>query len=124
MTEKTIICITCPIGCDVTVRGESGKITSIEGNECKRGEEYVSNEYLDPRRVLTTVVKAEGCRLPVISVRTDKPIPKDKMLDCVDTLRNVVARGDMRIGDVLVENILGTGANIILTKNLREYDSE
>jgi len=120
MTEKTITCITCPIGCNVTVRGRGGRITSIEGNKCKRGEEYVSNEYLDPRRVLTTVVKSEGCRLPVISVRTDKPIPKDKILNCVEELRTIVAKGDMRIGDVLVENILGTGANIIVTKNMRE----
>jgi len=117
ITEKHITCITCPLGCDITVRGEEGLITEILGSGCKRGEEYAANEYLDPKRMLTTVVKAEGYRLPVVSVRTDRPVPKDKILECMEILRSIVVTGEIKIGNVIVENILDTGANIIITNN-------
>ena len=117
MTTKTVKCIVCPVGCDIAVRGEGADIEDISGNTCSRGEQYARDEFTDPRRMLTSVVKAEGYRLPVVSVRTDKPIPKNRIFDCMEALSGMTAKAPFAIGDVLAENILGTGANIIITKN-------
>ena len=113
---KIIKCITCPIGYDITVNAENDVIREISGNECKLGVEYAKNEYLAPKRLLTSVVKAEDFRLPVVSVRTDKPIPKHLLFDCMEVLRGVTAKAPFAIGDILVKNILGTDANVIITK--------
>jgi len=116
MMTKTIKCITCPIGCDITVTAEGGTILETSGNECKRGEEYASNEFLAPKRILTSVVKAEDYRLPVVSVRTSKAIPKHLMFECMEILRGITAKAPFMPGDVLVSNVLGTDADIIITK--------
>ena len=109
-------CITCPIGCDISISLENDVIQMIKGNECKRGEEYIRNEILEPKRILTSVVKAKGYRLPVVSVRTDKPIPKQLLFNCMEALHDITAKAPFAIGDVLVKNILNTNANIIITK--------
>jgi len=118
MTEeiRSITCIACPLGCEISVQGDNGKITEISGNKCKHGLKYARSEYLNPKRILTTVVRAEGCTLPVISVRTDKPVPKDKIFDCMEYLKSVTAKKGMKIGTVLVKDILGTGADVVVTK--------
>jgi len=114
--NRSITCIMCPLGCDISVQGDKDIITEISGNKCKHGQKYARSEYLDPKRILTTVVKAKGCTLPVVSVRTDKPVPKDKIFDCIEYLRSVTAEKGMKTGTVLVKDILGTGADVILTK--------
>lgn len=113
---KNVKCIVCPIGCDIIVQGKEGVVTDISGNECKRGETYARDEFLCPKRLLSTVIKAEGYRLHVVSVRTDAPIPKDRLFDCMEHLRGLTARAPFKVGQVVVENILDTGANIIITK--------
>ena len=115
--RKVIKCISCPIGCDITISANSGIITEISGNDCKRGEEYARNEFLNPKRFLTTVVKAENFYLPLVSVRTDRPIQKEKLLDCMEVLRRIKITAPFTIGQIVIENILDTGANIIITKS-------
>ena len=115
MNEKTITCIVCPSSCMITVKGSDKKIESIEGNLCKRGGEYAEAEYLHPERNLTAIVKANGFKTPVISVRTSKPIPKEMQMECMELIRNVVVDPPFAIGRVIEENILGTGADLILT---------
>lgn len=115
MDEKIITCIICPSSCQITVKGEAGKIESIEGYACKRGEIYAEAEYLHPERNLTAIVKAKDYKTPIISVRTSKPIPKDMQKECMEIIRDVVVEPPYHIGKVVVENILGTGADIILT---------
>ena len=113
--ERKICCIVCPNSCIITVKGDGKQIESMEGYQCKRGQEYAENEYLAPKRMLTTTVKAEGYKLPTISVRSEAPLPKERILDCMEVLRHTVAQGPFDVGKVVVENILGTGVNIILT---------
>ncbi|MGI6211848.1 MAG: DUF1667 domain-containing protein [Anaerovoracaceae bacterium] len=115
MVEKEIICITCPAGCRIKVKSENGEIVEISGHTCKRGEEYARNEFLDPRRTLTSVVKANGYTCPVISVRSSEPIPKDKMLEAMDVIRKTEAEPPFYVGKVVISDILGTGADIILS---------
>ena len=115
MDEKIITCIICPSSCRITVKGEGDTIDSVEGFLCKRGEEYAKAEFLHPERNLTAIVKAENYKTPVVSVRTSKPIPKDKQMECMEIIRNIVVQPPFAVGKVVYENILGTGADIILT---------
>ncbi len=114
MTEREICCVVCPMGCEITVREEGGAL-SVSGQGCPRGEAYAKNEYTAPARTLTTTVKAEGYSTPVIPVRSSKPIPRERLLDCVEVLRGVCVTAPFTIGRGVVDNILGTGADIILT---------
>lgn len=115
MSKKIITCIVCPAGCKISVKGTDKEIDSVEGYMCKRGLEYAKNEFLDPVRNLTATVKAIDYKSPVISVRTSKPIPKDMQMECMEVIKKLVAVPPYKIGKVVCENILGTGADIILT---------
>ncbi len=114
--QKTFTCIICPIGCEITVTATGDTIEKIEGNECKRGIQYVTDEFLNPKRILTTTVKIEGASLPVASVRSDKALPKDKIFDCMEVLKKTKVKAPVKMGQVVVENILDTGVNIIITR--------
>jgi CxxC motif-containing protein len=114
--KKKIVCIICPMGCEITVTGKEGVIDKIEGNQCARGEAYAKEEFLDPKRILTTTVKAQGYTLPVLSVRSSKPIPKRLLAECMDILKKVKIKHPVTMGQVVVENILDTGVDIIATK--------
>lgn len=115
MIEKTITCIICPSSCQITVKGTEDSVESIEGFACKRGEEYAKTEYLNPVRNLTAIVKAKDYKTPVVSVRTSKPIPKDMQMECMEIIRQVEVGPPFEIGRVVIENIMGTGSDIVLT---------
>jgi CxxC motif-containing protein len=113
--KKEIICVICPSSCHVTVEGENGTITEMTGFSCRNGETYARDEFLAPKRTLTSTVKAIGYAAPVIPVRSTKPIPKELLLECMKRINEVQAEAPFVIGKVVIENILNTGTNIIIT---------
>lgn len=110
--DKNFICILCPRGCRIKV-DEAGNIT---GNFCKRGAGYVQTEMTSPTRVVTSTVKTIFPELPRVSVKTDNPIPKGMISEIMDEINKTVIEKPMAIGDIVIENILDTGSNIVLTK--------
>ena len=114
-TEKQIICITCPQGCLVTVRGDdrTGEIDSVEGNSCPRGRAYAENEFCHPLRILTSSVKVEGGDVPLIPVRTRTAIPKELLFRGMEEIRKLTVKGAVACGDVIVSDFLGTGVDLI-----------
>ncbi len=114
--EKKLTCIICPLGCEISVELNSdnnNEIISISGNTCKRGEEYAYNECTCPKRTLTTTVAtADGA---VIPVRTNSPIPKESIFECMEIINNLKIVLPISVGDVIISNIAGTGADIIAT---------
>jgi CxxC motif-containing protein len=115
---RVITCIICPVGCIAKVTIENGKITEIEGLECPRGEEYVRRELEAPVRDFFTTVRINGAAIPVLPVRSTQPIPKDKILDCVLELANVVVAAPVEAGEIIVRNPLGLEVDIIATRDL------
>ncbi len=113
--KQTVTCIICPIGCEIKVTGKGKDIDKVEGYECKKGIQYAIDEFIDPRRILTTTVKIKGSRLPVIPVRSDKPLPKNLLFRCMDILKEVIVEAPTEMGQIVFENILNTGVNIITT---------
>ena len=116
--KKEIICTVCPRGCAVTVEGTEKEIKSIEGYSCKRGVEFAKSEFTNPVRILTTLVKIEGVENELLPVRSDKPIPKDKIFDCMEIIKKSVAKLPKKRYDVIVSDICGLGVNIVATKDI------
>lgn len=110
---KELICITCPKGCHLKVNEETFEVT---GNGCEKGAEYGKNEIKNPVRVLTSIVKTVDER--VCSVKTDKAIPKGKIFEIMDTLKEIKLDLPVSIGDVVIENVCDTGANWVVTKDM------
>lgn len=122
METREMTCICCPLGCSLTATKEiSGEIT-VTGNTCPRGEEYARTEWLDPRRVVTTTVVVTGQKEgeeAMVSVKTKEPIPKDKISDCIRVLASVTLKAPVHIGDVVMDNVVGTGVAVVATKDIR-----
>lgn len=118
MAEQEIICIGCPLGCHVLLRvSEKGEIESLTGNECKEGKEYVTAEFRSPVRIFSTTILIEGGD-HLLPVRTDKPIHKNKLKELMRAVSKVRVNPPVKMGEVLIYNILGTGANLIATGSL------
>lgn len=121
--KKEIICIGCPMGCYLTVDYVGTKTQSVSGNRCKVGQDYAQKEISNPERTLTTTVKVKNGLLPLVSIRTNKPIPKSKLLDTMNELASVEVEAPIRIGDIIVKDILGMGADVVASKNVSKRKS-
>lgn len=116
--EKIITCTVCPQGCEVRVIGQGGAIESIEGYNCKRGKKFATDEFTLPMRIFTSTVKLEHGDEPLLPVRSDALVPKERLLDCMEVIRNTTVKTPVKLGDILVPDILGLGCNIVACKSV------
>ena len=116
--KKHFVCVVCPIGCEIDVVHDGSKIISMEGNKCEKSEEFVSQELIEPMRILTTTVRVQGSRWPVIPVRTDKAVPKRLFPRIMKQLRRIKLQAPVNMLDVVVRDIAGMGANVIATRTM------
>ena len=110
-----LVCIQCPRGCMLTVTKEADQ-WYVAGNTCARGPVYAIQEVTDPMRIITALMRLEGTEKPV-SVKTDRPVPKEKMMACVKAMYSVRPPAPVYCGDILIENLCGTGANVVATRD-------
>lgn len=118
MEKRNLTCIGCPMGCAIEVEMNGKEVVSIKGNTCKKGAEYAAKEVTAPTRIVTTTVRVKGGTMPVVSVKTAQDIPKGKIFECVRALRDVCVKAPVKIGDVVFEDVAGTGVNVIATANI------
>ena len=118
MESKTLTCICCPMGCQITVETNGSEIINLTGNTCKRGDTYARREITSPSRTVTSTVRVTGGTLPAVSVKTRSDIPKDKIFECIRCLKDVSVKAPVHIGEVNLSNAAGTGVDIIATKNV------
>lgn len=117
MEQIHLTCIRCPRGCQLEVEIEGGRILSLAGNACKRGEIYARAEATNPLRIATSSVPVTGSKLArMVSVKTAGDIPKAKVLEAVESLRGVTVEAPIAIGDVIVRDAAGTGVDFIATR--------
>lgn len=114
--KRELTCIVCPIGCQLSVTLENGTVTEVTGNTCPRGKQYAIDECTNPVRTITTTARTTNGG--VIPVKTDKPIPKDLMFACMREIDSSTVSLPAHIGDAVIENLLGTGANVVVTANM------
>ncbi|MBC2850745.1 DUF1667 domain-containing protein [Cetobacterium sp. 8H] len=113
---KEMICILCPVGCHLTIDIENNY--KVTGNSCPKGEVYGKEELIAPKRVVTSIIRVEGGIHHMVPVKTDKPIPKELIFDCMNLLKDIKIKSPRKVGDVILENILGTDSNIVLTRDI------
>ncbi len=113
---KELICIVCPKGCHLTV--DENNDYAVSGNTCKRGEVYGKEELRNPVRVLTSTVCISGSMLPRVPVKTTTAIPKGKLFEAMKVIDELYFEAPVACGDVLLSDILGTGVDIVATRDM------
>jgi len=113
---KQFTCIECPKGCRLSVAISDGKVTEISGNKCPKGAIYARSEIENPMRSFTSSVLTQGLSLKMLSVRTDRPIPRSKIFGAMAEIKKIVVRQPVSAGDVIVENFFGLNVHLIATQ--------
>ena len=119
METRNLTCIGCPLGCSLSVQIENEQVVSVSGNTCPRGDAYARKEVTNPTRIVTSTVRVAGANGGMVSCKTQEDIPRNMIFDVVNALKDVEVNPPVRIGDVLVENVAGTGVNVVATKNMK-----
>ena len=115
--KRDLTCVACPLGCAITVEYDETGVLSVTGNTCKRGDAYARSEIVNPTRSLATSVKVNGGIYPVVPVKSNKPIPKSMIFDCMKAINSVTVEAPVKLGQVIIPNILDTGADIVATNH-------
>lgn len=120
MEKKNLTCIGCPLGCAIMAAPTADGTYEITGYTCKRGLEYAKKELTHPERTVTSTVRVSGGVSNVVSVRTSTDVPKDRIWDVMRVINAVVVKAPVKMGDVLLENIAGTGVALTATKTVEK----
>ncbi len=118
MEKRSLICIGCPMGCPLTVEIQDNGEVMVSGNTCPRGAAYGKKEVTNPTRIVTSSVRVENGNLGMVSCKTSCDIPKGKIFDVVRALKDISVPAPVTIGQVLVQQVAGTEADIVATKNV------
>ena len=112
---RKMICIVCPRGCAITVDEDNDY--EVTGNACPRGVTYGRKEVIAPSRTLTTTVRLKGGNLPLVPVQSKTELPKECLADAMHYLNTLTLEAPVKRGTVVCENILGTGVDILVTRD-------
>lgn len=112
-----IICVTCPQGCLLKVKHEGKQVLEVLDG-CKRGEDYAICELQDPRRMVASTVRVSGGLHPLVPVYTRKAFPKPLIPKLAKLLRQVEVPAPVTINQVVLENALGTGIDIVASRDM------
>ena len=115
-----LTCIICPLGCELEVKMEGDKIVEITGFGCPKGRDYAIQEVIAPKRVVMSVIKVNKGDFPTVSVKTDKPVPKELIPVIMKELAKIEVEAPVKIGQVIIGNLANSGANIIATRPSRK----
>lgn len=117
-------CTTCPSECLLTVEvkrsadGAVVEVRSVTGNNCLRGDKFAHQELTCPMRVLTTTVAVSGGDETLLPVRTSEAIPLALHTQAMNFIRGVVVNAPIRMGDIVLENLLDTNINLIASMDI------
>lgn len=114
---RELVCIVCPRGCTMQVE-KDGEETKVSGNACKRGAQFAKSELTNPTRTICTTARTTFKDAPVLPVRVSAEIPKDRIFDVMHEINEVKVDSRVGRGDVIIENVLGLGVDIIATSDL------
>ena len=120
--KKNMTCIICPMGCnlDITFDDATSTVLKVTDNGCPRGPKYAAKELTNPTRTLTSTIKVTAGTLPVVPVKSAAELPRDSLLQFMEVIRRATAPAPIRIGDVLIPDILGSGVDIIATADVEK----
>lgn len=117
MAVRVMTCLECPRGCRLSIDVDTHEVT---GNVCPRGDAFAKAELTNPLRVLTTTVRIDSDTETMLPVRSKDGIPKAKLFDAMKVIQSVRAKAPVRVGDVILPDLCGTGIPLIATKDIRK----
>ena len=94
-------------------KGEKLKVTDVTGNLCDKGPEWARQEIVNPMRTISSSVLVEQGDFPMVSVRTDSPISLKNIFKVMKEIKSVRVKAPVKIGDIVIEKVLGPPCNII-----------
>lgn len=115
---KELVCICCPVGCILCATVKDGVI-SVTGNSCPRGAQYAVNELTRPVRQISLTMRVSGGEEDALSVRTSRPVDKSAVTEIARAVRKTTVFAPVNTGDTVIENVCGSGADIIATRSVR-----
>jgi len=120
MSKKELICIGCPLGCNLVVDfdDEKKEVLSVSGNTCMNGDIYARKETTNPTRIVTSSVPVTGGDMAMVSVKTQHDVPKSMIFSIMDDIHKASAKAPVRIGDVVIHDVAHTGVDVIATRNI------
>lgn len=113
-----MICIVCPKGCRLRVDQRPDGEILVMGNGCNRGIPYAKKELTNPTRVVTSTVRINGGIHKRLPVKTSTDIPKGLNFAVMKELESIELNAPIKVGTVIIKNILNTGADIVATRNM------
>jgi CxxC motif-containing protein len=114
---RKLTCIECPVGCQLEIGEEGGRVVSLTGNKCEKGIAYGKQEIENPLRVLTTTILTEGLDLKLVPVRTSKPIPKARLLEAMALISRARLTHPVKIGEPVIKDLLSLGVDLVATRD-------
>ena len=114
---KNITCIECPKGCKLSIEIENEKVVKVSGNQCAKGDKYGRSEVENPMRILTSAVLSQGMLPRMVPVRTDKPIPKSKLVDAMERIKTIRLSKSVGVGEIIEKDFITPGTNLVSTRN-------
>lgn len=117
MNKKDLVCIVCPLGCNIEVTKNSEEFTVI-GNKCPRGKDYVVKELTNPTRIIPTTVKINNAKLSRLPVKTSKPVPKKDIFKIMELINKTEVNAPVELGDVVISNVLDLDIDIVATRSI------
>ena len=111
---KELTCIVCPRGCRLLIDDE----LNVTGNSCPRGAVYAKDELTNPKRMITSFMRVNNRKDTVVSVKTSNSIPKGMIFQVMEEINKISVSAPTRIGEVAIKDVLGTGSDIVITKNI------
>ncbi|MDC7124120.1 MAG: DUF1667 domain-containing protein [Spirochaetales bacterium] len=114
---KDLICIECPNGCNLNIRKE-GEQWFVSGYKCPKGKDFAISEMTTPLRSICSTVKTSFQKVPVLPVKASSDIPKDKIFEVMNEINKVIVSEKIGCGDIIIENVLDLGVNIVATSNI------
>ena len=114
---KQIMCISCPVGCRINVDVENGEHI-FSGNKCVKGILFAESALTAPTHTITIMVRTAFPDMPLLPVRTNGEVPKEKINKMIRKLSRILVTQRKRSGEIVMSNILGTNCDVIAASDM------
>jgi CxxC motif-containing protein len=122
MSERAVVdrltCVLCPIGCELEIGKDAAGEIQVQGNQCDKGLPFAVEEVLRPKRNLATSVPLRGTASRMVSVRLTRTVPREMIFPILKEISKLRPEAPVRRGQVLIADVLGTGADVIATRTV------
>ena len=70
--------------------------------------------------MLTTSVLVENGQWPLVSVKSSKPVPKQKVFSILKIIKNKTISAPVKSGQIIIKNVANSKIDIVATKSIKK----